>query len=141
MSREFLGPAQRGGKHKDPLRLLASAVRGSGLEVANAAPLAQAQQRLEEEGMAAWPGIVAALAEGRMQLAAEPPRPYRQASVAPPMRALPGGREQPATVASPAQVRPEAPTPSARAMAAAARTPPLARGTVELLSGEAFLRY
>ena len=137
-SPEFLAPDARLSKRKDPLRLLASALRSGGLEVANAAPLAQAQRRLEEEGMRAWPDIAAALAQGRLPLAAEAPRRHRQASVAPPMRVLPDGRDQPATMASPAQVRPEAPTPSARAMAAATRTPPL---DAALLGSEDFLRY
>jgi len=150
-SPEFLAPSARLAKRKDPLRLLASAVRSGGLEVANAAPLAQAQLKLEEQGMAAWPEVAAALAEGRLPLAAEPPRRHRQASVAPPVRGL----DQPGSLVGPAQVRPEAPTPSAAAMAAATRTPPLgapimraALGlaasdlrAVELLGSEAFLRY
>ena len=150
-SPEFLAPAARSAKRKDPLRLLASAVRGSGMEVANAAPLAQAQRKLEEQGMAAWPEVAAALAEGRLALAAEAPRRHRQASVAPPVRAV----DQAGGPVSPAQVRPEAPTPSAAAMAAATRTPPLgaqlmrealglaaSKGSaVELLGSEEFLRY
>ncbi|MBQ5947682.1 DUF1800 family protein [Massilia sp. ST3] len=137
-SPDFLAPAAQANKRKDPLRLLASAVRSSGIEVANAAPLARAQVELEEEGMGAWPEVAAALAQGRLPLAAEAPRRHRQASVAPPMRVLPGDRNQPASLASPSTVRPEAPTPSAAAMAAATRTPPL---DAALLGSEEFLRY
>ncbi|MEH6436494.1 DUF1800 family protein [Massilia sp. DD77] len=137
-SPDFLAPAAQASKRKDPLRLLASAVRSGGIEVANAVPLARAQVRLEEEGMGAWPEVAAALAQGSLPLAAEAPRRHRQASVAPPMRVLSGERDQPATMASPSTVRPEAPTPSAAAMAAATRTPPL---DAALLGSEEFLRF
>lgn len=148
-SPEFLAPAARTAKRKDPLRLLASAVRAGGLEVANPAPLAQAQRSLEEQGMATWPGVASALAEGRLPLAAEAPQRHRQASVAPPVRAV----DRPGGLVSPTQVRPQAPTPSAAAMAAAMPTPPLGvralaeasgitRATaVEVLVSEDFLRY
>ena len=149
MSPEFLAPAARATKRKDPLRLLASAVRAGGLEVANAAPLAEAQRRLEDQGMAAWPEVAAALAQGRLALAAEAPRPHRQASAAPPVRAV----DRPGALVSPATVRPEAPTPSAAAMAAAMPTPPLSAqalsgplgmandSALDLLESEDFLRY
>ena len=137
MSPEFLASASHAAKRKDPLRLLASAVRAGGLEVANAAPLAQAQRGLEEQGMAAWPEVAAALAQGRLPLAAEPPRRHRQASVAPPVRSV----DRPGALVAPVTVRPEAPTPSAAAMAAAMPTPPLSAQAAELLKSEEFLRY
>jgi hypothetical protein len=119
------------------LRLLASAVRAGGLEVANAAPLAQAQRRLEEQGMAAWPEVAASLAEGRLPLAAEAPRRQRQASVAPPVRAV----DRPGALVSPVTVRPQAPTPSAVAMAAAMPTPPFSAQAAQLIGSGEFLRY
>lgn len=165
-SPEFLASA-RGGKRKDPLRLLASAARGGGLEVVNAAPLSRAQLRMEKGGMGEWRDVAAALAGGRLALAAEPPPRHRESSSAPPMRVVAPGAVSPATVSSPGQVAVEASTPSAAAMAAATPTPPLSaavlikslgpaippelvvamaaappqRSTVILLESAAFLHY
>ncbi|OON60827.1 hypothetical protein B0920_17900 [Massilia sp. KIM] len=124
-SADFLAPDYRGGKRKDPFRLLVSALRAGGLEVANAAPLADAQVALEAGEPRAWERTAFALAQGGLPLAAEAPSRARQSSAAPPLRATPGAPSQPGALASPVSAVHEAPTPSAVAMAAATPTPPL----------------
>lgn len=145
LSPEFLSPAAQGGKRKDAFRLVVSAVRAGGVAVANPEPLAQALATLEARrsavapGSGEWKSFVDALSTGRLPLAAEPPRRARQASSAPPLRATPGEQVSPATVASPSVAPMEAPTPSAAAMAAAARTPPLAPDVLRAALGPGFL--
>lgn len=145
LSPEFLSPASQGGKRKDAFRLVVSAVRAGGVAVANAGPLEQALAPLEARrgaatpGSAEWKAFADALAAGRLALTAEPPRPHRQASSAPPLRATPRHGVQPGAVAPPVTPPVEAPTPSAAAMAAATRTPPLAPDALRAALGPGFL--
>lgn len=139
-SPEFVAPVQRDGKQKDALRFVVSAVRASGVAVENAAPLADFLQR--PMGAAERADFAQQLARGRLALALAPPRPHRQASSAPPLRATVGSDRAQGAVAQPGPVLMEAPTPSARAMAAAARSRPAdSERLLALLESEAFLRY
>ncbi|QOY93801.1 DUF1800 family protein [Massilia sp. UMI-21] len=139
-SREFVAPAQWNSKHKDGFRFVVSALRASGVAVENVAPLAQWLRGPLSPAAAA--DFVERLAAGRLALAMAPPRAERQASSAPPLRArLPGEAAQ-GSVAQPGPVLMEAPTPSAAAMAAAARSVPADPGRLRvLLLSEDFLRY
>jgi hypothetical protein len=145
LSPEFLSPAAQGGKRKDAFRLVVSAVRAGGVDVADAGPLEQALVPLEARrsaaapGSAEWKSFAEALASGRLALMAEPPRPHRQASSAPPLRATPGREVVPGAVAPAVAPPAQAPTPAAAAMAAATRTPPLAPDALRAALGPGFL--
>lgn len=139
-SREFLAPAQWNGKRKDDFRFIVSAVRASGLAVENAAPLAEWLDR--PMGPAERDAFAQQLAGGRLALAMAPPPPHRQASSAPPLRASVAGDGGQGEVARPGPILMEAPTPSARAMAAAARSEPADAGRLlALLRSEVFRHY
>jgi uncharacterized protein (DUF1800 family) len=139
-SREFLAPAQWNSKRKDDFRFVVSAVRASGVAVDNVAPLAEFLRTPMAPGERA--AFVEQLAGGRLALAQAPPQAHRHASSAPPMRAAVEGAAPQGTVAQPGPVLMEAPTPSAAAMAAAARSePPQAERLRELLLSEDFQRY
>ena len=136
----FLAPAERGSMEKDALRFVVSAVRASGVAVENAAPLAAVLRR--PMGARERADFARQLATGRLALGMAPPRPHRQASSAPPMRASTGEDPAQAMVAQPGPVLMEAPTPSARAMAAAARSQPAdGERLLDLLLSDAFQRY
>jgi hypothetical protein len=132
-SREFLAPAQWHSKSKDDFRFVVSALRASGLAVENAAPLVEFTRR-----PTARADFVERLAGGSLALARAPVRAHEYASSAPPMRA---GESQ-GTVAQPGPVLMAAPTPSAGAMAAAARSQPAQPERLRaLLLSEDFSRY
>lgn len=139
-SKEFLAPVQWNSKRKDSFRFVVSAVRASGVIVENVAPLVQyVQGPMDEGGRAVF---VERLAGGQLALAMAPPQAHRYASSAPPMRAGVAGGPPQGTVAQPGPVLMEAPTPSAIAMARAARSqPPDPDRLRGLLSSEEFLRY
>lgn len=139
-SPEFLAPSQWKGKEKDGFRFVASAVRASGLTVENVAPLmAFVRAPLSEEKRAEF---VEQLAAGRLALAMAPVRPHEYASSAPPLRAGVGGEASQGMVSQSGPVLMAAPTPSAAAMAAAARHQPAEPGRLrELLLDPEFLRY
>ncbi|WP_020651748.1 DUF1800 family protein [Massilia niastensis] len=117
-SREFLAPDAIGSQRKDRFRFIVSALRATGTDVANAAPLlpllddARAPDRFIE-----------ALAAGSLGVAALPPGAHEHASSALPARALPAGQERPGVLAPPSAWPSSASTPAARAMAAATRSP------------------
>ncbi|CAN7223771.1 DUF1800 family protein [Massilia sp. LjRoot122] len=139
-SREFLAPAQWNSKRKDDFRFVVSAVRASGVAVENVAPLAEFLRAPMAPGERS--AFVEQLAGGRLALAQAPPQAHRHASSAPPMRAAVEGAPPQGTVAQPGPVLMEAPTPSAAAMAAAARSqPPDADRLRQLLRSEDFQRY
>ncbi len=139
-SREFLAPAQWNSMRKDAFRVVASAVRASGLEVNNVAPLMAFVQRPMTPAEQAR--FAEQLASGVLPLGLAPPAAHRYASSAPPLRITVPGALPPATVAQPGPVLMEAPTPSAAAMARAVRSQPLnAEHLRALLGSEAFLRY
>ena len=139
-SPEFLAPAQWNSKTKDGFRFVASAVRASGLAVENVAPLmAFVHAPLSDEKRAEF---VERLAAGRLALALAPLRPHAYASSAPPLRAGVAGEAPLGTVSRPGPVLMAAPTPSAAAMAAAARSQPAEPGRLrELLGQQEFLHY
>lgn len=139
-SREFLAPAQWNSKQKDGFRFVVSAVRASGVAVENVAPLAEfVREPLAADARARF---VEQLVEGRLALAKAPVLPQDSASSAPPLRATVPGDPAQGRVSRPGSVLMAAPTPSAAAMAAAARSRPSAPGRLrELLGSEAFLRY
>ncbi|SFC34259.1 Protein of unknown function [Massilia yuzhufengensis] len=139
-SPEFLAPSQHGSMRKDDWRFVVSALRASSVAVQNAAPLVEALRR--PMGTAGRAAFAQQLAQGRLALAIAPPRLHRYASSAPPVRAMAGSAAPQAGVAQPGPVLIEAPTPSAAAMAAAARSQPLdPGGLLELLYSSAFARY
>ena len=123
----FRDPAIYGKRRKDGLRLMVSSVRAAGLPLANPAPLAHtlAGWARGRPTPVEWDAFVRALATGSLALAARAPDPARQASSAPPLRLTPGAPPHPGVLAPPTPLLAEAPTPSAIAMAAATRTPPL----------------
>lgn len=138
-SPEFLAPAQWNAREKDGFRFVASAVRAAGLAVDDVRPLMVfARGALTAQEREAF---VERLVTGRLPLAVAPVRPHEYASSAPPLRA--GAAEaSPGTVSGPGPVLMAAPTPSAAAMAAAARSRPAEPGRLrELLSQQDFLRY
>lgn len=139
-SREFLAPRQWNSKRKDGFRFAVSAVRASGVAVESVAPLAQWVQEEMTEGERA--DFIERLAGGQLALAMAPVRPHELASSAPPLRAIAGGDGSEGRISQPGPVLMAAPTPSAAAMAAAARSRPAEPGRLrELLRREDFLRY
>lgn len=139
-SPEFLAPSQWKAREKDGFRFVASAVRASGLAVENVAPLMVfVRAPLSDQGRAEF---VERLAAGRLALAMAPVLPHEYASSAPPLRAGVAGEASQGTVSQPGPVLTAAPTPSAAAMAAAARSQPVEPGRLrELLGDQEFLRY
>jgi hypothetical protein len=139
-SPEFLAPSQWNSKEKDGFRFVVSAVRASGLAVENVTPLlAFARAPLSDAERAAF---VEQLAAGRLALAMAPVRPHEYASSAPPLRIGTAGEAPGGTVSQPGPVLMAAPTPSAAAMAAAARSQPAQPGHLrERLLDREFLRY
>ena len=139
-SPEFLAPSQWNRKEKDGLRFVASAVRASGLAVENVAPLMPfVRGPLSEEERAEF---AERLASGRLALTMAPVRSHQYASSAPPLRAGVAGEAVQGTVSQPGPVLMAAPTPSAAAMAAAARSQPAEPGRLrELLRNQEFMRY
>lgn len=139
-SPEFLAPSQWKGKEKDGFRFVASAVRASGLPVENVAPLmafVRAPMSIADRAE-----FVERLAAGRLALAVAPVMPHEYASSAPPLRAGVAGEAARGAVSQPGPVLMAAPTPSAAAMAAAARSQPAEPGRLrELLREPEFLRY
>jgi hypothetical protein len=139
-SREFLAPAEWNSMRKDGWRFVVSAVRASGVAVENVAPLMEFVRRPLADAERAE--FVERLAGGRLALAMAPPHPGRYASSAPPLRATVPGDPPQGTLAQPGPVLMEAPTPSAAAMASAARSRPAdAAGLRALLGSADFLRY
>ncbi len=139
-SPEFLAPAQWQGKRKDGWRFVVSAVRLSGVAVENAAPLVEFVDAPMTEGERA--AFVRQLVEGRLPLAMAPVRPSRSASSAPPLRATVTAEASVGAVAQPGPILMAAPTPSAAAMALAARSRPAdSVRLAALLRSEDFLRY
>lgn len=139
-SPEFLAPSQWSSKEKDGFRFVASAVRAAGLTVDNVAPLmAFVHTPLADADRAAF---VERLAAGRLALAMAPVRPHEYASSAPPLRAGVAGEASPGTVSQPGPVLMAAPTPSAAAMAAAARSQPAQSERLQaFLLNKEFLHY
>lgn len=137
---EFLAPSQWKAKQKDGFRFVASAVRASGLVVDNVAPLmAFVRAPLSDQGRAEF---VERLAAGRLALAKAPVQPHEYASSAPPLRAGVAGEASQGTVSQPGPVLMAAPTSSAAAMAAAARSQPAEPGRLrELLRDQEFMLY
>lgn len=139
-SPEFLAPSQWNTKRKDGFRFVVSAVRASGVAVENVAPLMPfVRATLSDEERS---GFVERLASGRLALAVAPVRPQQYASSAPPLRAGAAEEAGQGMLAQPGPPLMAAPTPSAAAMAAAARSQPAEPGRLrERLRQPAFLRY
>lgn len=136
----FLAPTQWNSKRKDDFRFVVSAVRASGVAVNNVTPLAALLKHPLEPGARA--DFVERLAGGRLALAIAPPQAQRYASSAPPLRSIEAVNTPQTTLAQPGPVLMEAPTPSAAAMAAAARSQPADPERLRtLLLGADFLRY